>query len=179
MKINTFDTLKASAKNPKNSRVFAELELVLEINKIHNNKFDSLIDSAIDYLSTQYQKNGAIIIDDVYYVEEMLKSLSPLIKQYKVICLGHAHIDVNWMWGIDETVNITMNTWETMLNLMDMYPEFTFAQSQAYLYDLMAKYRPDLIERIKKHIKKEEGNTHKICIKRDRHKTSGGTKTEE
>lgn len=153
MKINTFDTLKASAKNPKNSRVFAELELVLEINKIHNNKFDSLIDSAIDYLSTQYQKNGAIIIDDVYYVEEMLKSLSPLIKQYKVICLGHAHIDVNWMWGIDETVNITMNTWETMLNLMDMYPEFTFAQSQAYLYDLMAKYRPDLIERIKKHIK--------------------------
>lgn len=153
MKINTFDTLKASAKNPKNSRVFAELELVLEVNKIHNNKFDSLIDSAIDYLSTQYQKNGAIIIDDVYYVEEMLKSLSPLIKQYKVICLGHAHIDVNWMWGIDETVNITMNTWETMLNLMDMYPEFTFAQSQAYLYDLMAKYRPDLIERIKKHIK--------------------------
>lgn len=153
MKINTFDTLKASAKNPKNSRVFAELELVLEVNKIHNNKFDSLIDSAIDYLSTQYQKNGAIIIDDVYYVEEMLKSLSPLIKQYKVICLGHAHIDVNWIWGIDETVNITMNTWETMLNLMDMYPEFTFAQSQAYLYDLMAKYRPDLIERIKKHIK--------------------------
>lgn len=153
MKINTFDTLKASAKNPKNSRVFAELELVLEVNKIHNNQFDSLIDSAIDYLSTQYQKNGAIIIDDVYYVEEMLKSLSPLIKQYKVICLGHAHIDVNWMWGIDETVNITMNTWETMLNLMDMYPEFTFAQSQAYLYDLMAKYRPDLIERIKKHIK--------------------------
>lgn len=153
MKINTFDTLKASAKNPKNIRVFAELELVLEVNKIHNNKFDSLIDSAIDYLSTQYQKNGAIIIDDVYHVEEMLKSLSPLIKQYKVICLGHAHIDVNWMWGIDETVNITMNTWETMLNLMDMYPEFTFAQSQAYLYDLMAKYRPDLIERIKKHIK--------------------------
>lgn len=153
MKINTFDSLKASAKSPKNSRVFAELELVLEINKIHNNKFDSLIDSAIDYLSTQYQKNGAIIIEDVYHVEEMLKSLSPLIKQYKVICLGHAHIDVNWMWGIDETVNITMNTWETMLNLMDMYPEFTFAQSQAYLYDLMAKYRPDLIERIKKHIK--------------------------
>ncbi len=153
MKINTFDTLKASAKNPKNSRVFAELELVLEVNKIHNNKFDSLIDSAIDYLSTQYQKNGAIIIEDVYHVEEMLKSFSPLIKQYKVICLGHAHIDVNWMWGIDETVNITMNTWETMLNLMDMYPEFTFAQSQAYLYDLMAKYRPDLIERIKKHIK--------------------------
>ena len=153
MKINTFDSLKASAKNQKNSRVFAELELVLEVNKIHNNKFDSLIDSAIDYLSTQYQKNGAIIIEDVYHVEEMLKSLSPLIKQYKVICLGHAHIDVNWMWGIDETVNITMNTWETMLNLMDMYPEFTFAQSQAYLYDLMAKYRPDLIERIKKHIK--------------------------
>ncbi len=153
MKINTFDTLKASAKNQKNSRIFAELELVLEVNKIHNNKFDSLIDSAIDYLSMQYQKNGAIIIEDVYHVEEMLKSFSPLIKQYKVICLGHAHIDVNWMWGIDETVNITMNTWETMLNLMDMYPEFTFAQSQAYLYDLMAKYRPDLIERIKKHIK--------------------------
>ncbi len=153
MKINLFDSLKANAKNKNNSRIFAELEIVIEINKIHNNKFESLIDSAIEYLSKQYQINGAITKKDVFKVESLLADLSPLIKQYKVICLGHAHIDVNWMWGIDETVNITMNTWETMLNLMDMYPEFTFAQSQAYLYDLMAKYRPDLIKRIKKHIK--------------------------
>lgn len=41
--------------------------------------------------------------------------------------------------------------------------------------DIMNKVRI----RIKKHIKKEEGNMNKICIKRDRHKTSGNTKTEE
>ncbi len=153
MKINLFDSLKANAKNKNNSRIFAELEIVIEINKIYNNKFESLINSAIEHLSSQYQINGTITKKDVFKVESLLADLSPIIKQYKVICLGHAHIDVNWMWGIDETVNITMNTWETMLNLMDMYPEFTFAQSQAYLYDLMAKYRPDLIKRIKKHIK--------------------------
>ena len=33
--------------------------------------------------------------------------------------------------------------------------------------------------RIKKHIKKEEGNPNKICIKRDRNKMSGTTKAEE
>lgn len=60
MKINLFDSLKANAKNKNNSRIFAELEIVIEINKIHNNKFESLIDSAIEYLSSQYQINGAI-----------------------------------------------------------------------------------------------------------------------
>ena len=41
--------------------------------------------------------------------------------------------------------------------------------------DIMNKVRI----RIKKHIENEKGNTNKICIKRDRHKTSGDTKTEE
>ena len=100
MKINLFDSLKANAKNKNNSRIFAELEIVIEINKIHNNKFESLIDSAIEYLSKQYQINGTITKKDVFKVESLLADLSPLIKQYKVICLGHAHIDVNWMWEL-------------------------------------------------------------------------------
>lgn len=41
--------------------------------------------------------------------------------------------------------------------------------------DIMNKVRI----RIKKHIENEKGNTNKICIKRDRNKTSGNTKTEE
>lgn len=31
MKINLFDSLKANAKNKNNSRIFAELEIVIEI----------------------------------------------------------------------------------------------------------------------------------------------------
>jgi alpha-mannosidase len=33
--------------------------------------------------------------------------------------VGHAHIDMNWMWGYDETASITLDTFRTMLDLMN------------------------------------------------------------
>lgn len=161
MLFNLYDKLKKEAKTKNNERIFAELDLLLEINRIKSNKYEKELDGAIRYLEKEYNDNGAISKSDVLEVESMLMFLSGEVKKYKVILIGHAHIDVNWMWGIDETLNITMNTWETMLNLMDRYKYFTFMQSQAYLYDLIAKNRPDLIERIKKYVK--EGRWELTC----------------
>ena len=153
MLFNLYDKLKNETKNKNNERIFAELDLLLEINRIKSNRYEKELDDAIRYLEKEYLENGVISKKDVLEVEYKFSFLSGEVKKYKVILIGHAHIDVNWMWGIDKTLNITMNTFETMLNLMDRYKDFTFMQSQAYLYDLIAKYRPDLIERIKRYVK--------------------------
>lgn len=73
--------------------------------------------------------------------------------QSEVIFTGHSHIDVAWLWRIQESVRKSARTFSNVVSLMDKYPEMTFAQSQAVLYDMTKKYYPAVYERIKEKIR--------------------------
>ena len=75
-------------------------------------------------------------------IEAILSPLSEIAKKYSISCVGHAHIDMNWMWGWPETVAITTDTFRTVLDLMNDYPDFTFAQSQASCYEIVEEHDP-------------------------------------
>jgi len=85
--------------------------------------------------------------------EEILAPLGPAAKKYTVHIAGHAHIDMNWMWSWPETVAVTVDTFGTVLKLMDEYPQFRFSQSQASVYRIMEERRPDMLERIAARVK--------------------------
>jgi alpha-mannosidase len=84
--------------------------------------------------------------------ERQLAAIGTVAKTFTIHCAGHAHIDMNWMWGWHETVATTVDTFETVLKLMDEFPEFTYTQSQASVYEIVREYAPELLERIKKRI---------------------------
>ncbi|MCX7600141.1 MAG: glycosyl hydrolase-related protein [Armatimonadetes bacterium] len=88
----------------------------------------------------------------VEQAEQVLAPLGQAAKEYVVYCVGHAHIDMNWMWSWPETVAVCYDTFSTMDKLMDEFPEFRFSQSQASVYYAMRKYAPELFERIKQRI---------------------------
>lgn len=75
------------------------------------------------------------------------------IPQSEVIFTSHSHIDVAWLWRICESVRKSARTFSNNLTLMDKYPEMTFAQSQAVLYDMMKRTCPEIYERIKEKVK--------------------------
>lgn len=81
-------------------------------------------------------------------VEAALALLACEAKNYRVRLVGHAHIDMNWMWSWPETVSITCDTFSTVLDLLDEFPAFRFTQSQASVYAIVAEHRPDLLARI-------------------------------
>ncbi len=87
--------------------------------------------------------------------------------QAHVIMDGHSHIDIAWLWRIQETERKGARTFLNTLALMDAYPEYTFTQSQAILYDMMKKYYPDIFNRIKEKVKNGQwniaGNTWVEC----------------
>ena len=83
----------------------------------------------------------------------MLMPLSEEAKKFNMICAGHAHIDMNWMWGWNETVMVALDTFRTVLDLMDEYPDFTFSQSQASVYKILEDYAPEMLEEVKKRVK--------------------------
>ena len=84
--------------------------------------------------------------------EALLAPLAREAKSYTVHSVGHAHIDMNWMWPWPETVAVTNDTFTTVLKLMDEFPDFCFTQSQASVYALAKRYNPELFEKIRRRV---------------------------
>lgn len=70
-----------------------------------------------------------------------------------VTCVGHAHIDVGWMWPVRESIRKAARTFATQLALMEKYPDYVFGASQAELYMMVKENYPALYERIREKIK--------------------------
>ncbi|MCX7846524.1 MAG: glycosyl hydrolase-related protein [bacterium] len=67
----------------------------------------------------------------------------------RMYCFGHSHIDVAWLWPLQETERKCRRTFATQLALMKEYPEYRFLQSQAHLYWMVKRRYPELYRRIK------------------------------
>lgn len=68
-------------------------------------------------------------------------------------CIGHTHIDVAWMWRLEQTRAKAVRSFATELALMDEYPEHRFFSSQPQLYEYVKEDAPELYEKIKQRVK--------------------------
>ncbi|MGP4042261.1 alpha-mannosidase [Gracilibacillus sp. D59] len=69
-----------------------------------------------------------------------------------ISAVGHAHIDLAWLWPIRETIRKGARTFSTVLRNMEKYPDYIFGASQPQLYQWMKDYYPNLYEQIKQRI---------------------------
>ena len=67
--------------------------------------------------------------------------------------MGHAHIDVAWLWPLEETDRKCSRTFAAQLRHMEEYPEYTMIQSQPYLYQRTKELYPELFDRMKEKVK--------------------------
>lgn len=67
--------------------------------------------------------------------------------------VGHAHIDVAWLWPVRETKRKCGRTFATALRFIDEYPKYIFGASQAQLYQFVKEDYPELYEEIKDKVK--------------------------
>ena len=68
-------------------------------------------------------------------------------------CVGHTHIDVAWLWRYKHTREKAARSFATVLRLMELYPEYTFLQSQPQLYAYIQQDFPELFEQIRERVK--------------------------
>ncbi|UQZ87462.1 Mannosylglycerate hydrolase [Paenibacillus konkukensis] len=62
--------------------------------------------------------------------------------------MGQSHLDVAWLWPIEETKRKIARTISNQLALMEEYPEYIYTQSQPYLYQIVQHLYPELYERL-------------------------------
>ena len=63
--------------------------------------------------------------------------------------LGHAHLDLAWLWPVAETWRAAERTFESVLGLMERHPQLHFGHSTPALYAWIAQHRPGLFARIR------------------------------
>ncbi len=67
----------------------------------------------------------------------------------KISAIGHAHIDLAWLWPIRETIRKGARTFATVLHNMEQYPDYVFGASQPQLYQWMKEHYPELYDKVK------------------------------
>jgi len=79
-----------------------------------------------------------------------LLPLSDFIKQRCFYLLGHAHLDMAWLWTTSETYEVAQRTFTSVLNLQHDFSTLTFCHSTPALYAWIEIHRPELFTAIKK-----------------------------
>ena len=137
-------------------RFIGQIEFAQGLAKIMTSKtrtWGKLIEQAIELVAAAADSGKADRVDKaVQQAEELLAPLARSAKGYTIHCVGHAHIDMNWLWSWPETVAVTNDTFTTILALMDEHPDFCFSQSQASCYEIVRQYAPDLLEPIRRRV---------------------------
>ncbi len=85
-------------------------------------------------------------------MEKTLAATQPNRKHQQIMLVGHAHIDMNWLWTSAETVQLCHDTFRQALSFMDEFPQFTFSQSQTSTYVMVERTDPAMFERIRRRV---------------------------
>ncbi len=58
--------------------------------------------------------------------------------------LGHAHLDMAWLWEVAETWDAAERTFRSSLSLQQSFPDLTFCHSTPALYEWMELHQPEV-----------------------------------
>ena len=172
--LDKYAVIKGRPMSPFGERVMAEIGYAHKLSKAKGGRFDEVISRAVDFMSEKINVEGIITDAVAAKAESILSVLSEEAKKYKIMCVAHAHIDMNWMWDYPETVAITTETFRTVLGLMKDFPEFKFSQSQASVYRIVEENDPQLLDEIRRMVVK--GRWEAVAstwVEADKNMTSG------
>lgn len=92
-------------------------------------------------------------------IDAAFRILKPELKKkngdaaLKLTAIGHAHIDLAWLWPIRESKRKGARTFSTAIELMDRYPDYKFGASQPQLYEWIKEMHPALYDKIRQKVK--------------------------
>lgn len=134
-----------------------DLELLLDIAKseLFNEDYRAFLNREInnalnlidfDDLKTEDVASAKKYVDDVIYANDDYKGSGD------VALIAHSHLDIAYYWRRIHSVQKNLRTILIQLRLMDRYPDFKYTHTQAFTYEMLEKYYPDVFEELKEKI---------------------------
>jgi len=112
-----------------------------------------LISTAVEFLDWPSLHHQDKFQTSLAKVRETILPLSPWIKERTINCLGYAHLDLAWLWPIDETWAAAERTFKSVLQLQQEFLELTFSHSSPALFAWLEQHRPELFRAIQQQVK--------------------------
>jgi alpha-mannosidase len=137
-------------------RIQAELDFAEALCDLHPQRataWRGLITAAARTVAGAAGAGRADLEAAVAQAEKTLAPIAKVAKTYTIYCVGHAHIDMNWMWSWPETVAATNDSFGTVLRLLEEFPTFHFSQSQASVYAIIEQHHPEMLQRIAQRVR--------------------------
>ena len=110
----------------------------------------SALDAAFKVLDTR-DPLGSVFYDTVgQATETLVAGIAAAGRPLDVTlhAIGHAHMDIAYLWPVSQIRRKTARTYSNALRLMAEYPEFKFSNSQPQLYDFTETDYPQISGRI-------------------------------
>jgi len=110
----------------------------------------------IDTTNNEFAKDKALIEKIRTYIENNVFKNKTYGKSGKVALVSHSHLDIAYYWRKIHTIQKNARTCLIQLKLMEEYPEFKYSHSQAYTYETLEKYYPEIFKDLQKKV--EDGS---------------------
>lgn len=114
----------------------------------------------LEYFRTEVEKIAWEWIGDrdrfhtsLQSLRQNLQPLATSLKQRCIKMMGHAHLDMAWLWEQKETYQVAKRTFTSVLNLQKDFPDLTFCHTSPVLYEWIEKHHPQLFSAILEAIK--------------------------
>ncbi|QPC81271.1 alpha-mannosidase [Phototrophicus methaneseepsis] len=137
------------------ARMALEISRLLDDNETAKGRILNVLDEAFKVLDTRDPIRTEAFYESVpAALETLVKGLEEAGEPMDVdiIGVGHAHIDVAWLWQLGHTRRKAGRTFSNVLRLMEQYPEYHFTQSQPQLYKYTEQVYPEIFEGIKQRV---------------------------
>ncbi len=135
-----------------------DLELLLDISKSDcfnedlRHHIDKELYAALDYINFDDIRNEDILLA-IEHIQKYIYADNRYKGNGKVALIAHSHLDIAYYWRRIHTVQKNLRTVLIQMRLMDKYPDFRYAHTQAYTYETIEKYYPEVFEELKEKIR--------------------------
>jgi len=85
-------------------------------------------------------------------IEETIIAKAPNLRGDSIYVVGHAHMDMNWLWPYNESVKMFHDNFRQVIAFMEQFPDYRMLQSQATIYQHIEQMDPPLFEKVKKYV---------------------------
>lgn len=146
---------KIIKKDPVKEELFFDLESLFSL--LNSNALNEMQQKEL--LSDLEKISWLIMYDEEDFVKKSLAITKKYYNgkinpNYNVYSIGHAHMDLAWLWPIRETKRKISRTVSTAIDLLEKHPEYIFGISQPQQLEWIKEDYPKLFDKIKELVAK-------------------------
>lgn len=131
------------------SMVADELEVLQSYLTTFKNEDLPKLSEATQHIDWTLLSDPQAFSQNLNQLRQRLEPWSAWLKQRRINWIGHAHLDMAWLWPVAETWDAAERTFKSVLKLQAQFPELIYCHSSPALYAWMEENRPEIFAQIK------------------------------